>query len=88
MSPRGIGTITTSVGAIFGGMRRPRSSPCVMISAPSMRHDIPHDVVQQNCCVWSSAANVMSYARAKFWPSSCEVADCSARPSGISASIE
>ena len=42
---RTIGTNTASSGAIFGGIRNPRSSPCVMIIAPSMRHDMPHDVV-------------------------------------------
>ena len=42
---RTIGTKTASIGAIFGGMRRPRSSPWVMIRAPSIRHDMPHDVV-------------------------------------------
>ena len=42
---RTIGTRTASIGAIFGGMRRPRSSPCTMISAPIIRHEMPHDVV-------------------------------------------
>ncbi len=42
---RTIGTRIASIGAIFGGMRRPRSSPCTMIRAPSIRHDTPHEVV-------------------------------------------
>jgi len=53
-----------------------------------MRHDIPHEVVHANWMDWSSAANLMSYAFAKFCPNSCDVAACSARPSGISASME
>ena len=48
---------------------------------------MPHDVVQAYLSA-DLSANVMSYARAKFCPSSCDVAACSALPSGISASIE
>ena len=33
-----------------GGTTSPRSSPCAMINPPTMRVDVPHEVVQHNCC--------------------------------------
>ena len=71
------------MGARRGGTRRPSSSPCAMISPPTMRVDTPHDVVHAVCCAPVSSRNSMPNARAKFCPSSWLVPICSALPSPI-----
>ena len=45
-----IGTITTWIGASFGGSTRPLSSPCAMISAPIRRVETPHEVAHTYSC--------------------------------------
>ena len=45
-----IAITTTWTGASAGGRRRPSSSPCTMISPPSIRVEVPHDVVQASSC--------------------------------------
>mmetsp|Transcript_12762 Transcript_12762/g.42097 ORF Transcript_12762/g.42097 Transcript_12762/m.42097 type:complete len:224 (-) Transcript_12762:1057-1728(-) len=39
-----MGTTTTWNGASAGGRRSPKSSPCVMITPPTIRVETPHDV--------------------------------------------
>ncbi len=46
---------TAWMGASAGGTTRPWSSPWAMISPPTMRVEVPHDVVQQSC--WSPLAS-------------------------------
>ena len=67
------GNITIWLGATFGGMTTPSSSPCAMISVPIRRVDTPHDVVQACCRVLSRPRNEMSCAFAKFCPRKCDV---------------
>ena len=50
-SPSRTTTTMACTCASAGGIRRPRSSPWHMMSPPTMRVDVPHDVVQHSCWV-------------------------------------
>ena len=80
------GNTTTCAGATAGGTSRPASSPCPMISPPTIRVDEPHDVVQANSRSPDGSRKSIPNARAKFCPSSWLVASCRALPSPIMAS--
>mmetsp|Transcript_22814 Transcript_22814/g.70485 ORF Transcript_22814/g.70485 Transcript_22814/m.70485 type:complete len:413 (+) Transcript_22814:169-1407(+) len=82
-----MGMTTTCVGAIAGGRRSPASSPCVMMSPPTMRVDTPHDVCHTCRCSPSSSWNCVPKALAKFCPRLWLVPACSALRSPIIASI-
>mmetsp|Transcript_9139 Transcript_9139/g.26677 ORF Transcript_9139/g.26677 Transcript_9139/m.26677 type:complete len:309 (+) Transcript_9139:454-1380(+) len=81
------GTMTTCVGATFGGSTRPLSSACVMTSAPMSRVLTPQLVAQTISRLPSLFWNCTSKALAKFWPRKCEVPLCSAQPFCMSASM-
>ena len=72
-SPLNIGTITTCIGASFGGKTNPKSSECDMISAPINRVDTPHDDAHAYSILPSLFVNFTSNAFAKFCPKKCEV---------------
>ena len=57
-----------------------------MISPPTMRVDVPHDVVWQSWVSPLASRYVMSKTLAKFWPRSWLVPICRALPSPIIAS--
>ena len=82
-----MGRITAWIGATFGGSRRPRSSPWVMMIAPISRVLTPQLV----SCTYSSLPSLlwywMSNASAKFVPKLWLVPACSALPSCIIASM-
>ena len=84
----GIGTITTCVGASFGGNTKPSSSECVIIKPPMRRVEAPQDVAHTYSSLFSLFKNLTSNAFAKFCPKKCDVPACNALPSCIKASIQ
>ena len=86
-SPLNIGTITTCIGAIFGGRTNPLSSECAIMRAPIRRVLTPHDVAQTYSGLLSLFRKVTSNDLAKFCPRKCDVPLCSAFPSCIIASM-
>src|SRR5207249_11555446 len=78
--------MATCTGASLGGHTRPLSSECVITSPPIMRVETPQEVFhtysRPPAAVWYCTLN----AFAKFWPRLCDVPDCSALLSCISAS--
>ena len=57
-----------------------------MISPPTIRVELPHEVCQASSRSPLGARKLMSNARAKFCPSSCEVPICRALPSPVISS--
>ncbi len=82
-----IGTMTTCIGASFGGSTSPLSSECVIMSAPISLVETPHDVAQTYSGLLSLLRYVTSNAFAKFCPRKWLVPLCRALPSCIIASI-
>ena len=83
-----MGTMTTSMGASFGGRTKPWSSLWVMMRAPIKRVLTPHEVAHTCDLPPSLSAKVTSKALAKFWPKKWDVPACKALPSCISASMQ